>query len=135
MKQLLICLCKNDTDVIASAKKYLEAHDCFKYFGGRVSGIGGTLKTISDLGRIIVTAHGSKTEIGEALKNFIDVTAKEFADILNTAKFTGDVYFDVCSGYKFGTNVKSELTCGAIIYGAKGETDMDIDIDSCVICP
>jgi hypothetical protein len=134
MSTLLICLCKNDDEVIKSAKGYLKGKNCFTYFGGRANGIQGQLNMLNSVTDIVVTAHGSEDEIGEALENFMDVDAAGFATILNKANFVGNVYFDVCYGHKFGTNVKKSLTCSATIYGAKEETDMDIDLDKCVLC-
>jgi hypothetical protein len=134
MARLLICLCKEDSNVINAAKKYYESEECYKYFGCRAAGIQGQLRMLKNLSDIVVTAHGSEDEIGEAFESFIDFDAKGFADILNSVKFSGKVYFHVCDGYKFGTNVNTYLTCNTTIYGAKGKVAMTINLSQCKPC-
>lgn len=134
MPALLICLCKEDAGLVAAAKKYAASRTCYTYFGGRASGIRGLLATHS-VSEIIITAHGSANEIGEAVPNFMDRSAKDFAGILNDTKFSGAVYFDVCDGYAFGVNVKNFLTeSKATIFGIKGVTGLEIDLSKCLSC-
>jgi len=135
MTTLLICLCKDDPSVISAAKDFYAAETCSRYFGSRIAGIQGQLNMLREgVDEIIVTAHGSEDEIGNEDLGVIDVTAEAFATILNKAGFSGDVYFDVCDGSKFGKNVKKNLNVGARLFGAVGSTGMQIDRSKCVAC-
>ena len=132
-KTLLLCICKDDESVINEAKGSVGRSD-YHYFGARMAGIAGQLEMLKKVSTIIVTAHGDEYFIGNKLAGFIDISAENFADILNKVNFSGQVYFHACEGHAYGKNVKRHLTCNAKIHGVKGDAKMAIDLHDCEPC-
>jgi|SRR5690606_32913097 len=127
MAKLLICLCKDDEDVSEAAQLYKSKVDHW-YFGARLTGVK-TLLKLTRIDEIIVTAHGNEDEMGNESAGVIDVTPKQFAELLTSCNFKGTLYLDICNGYQFGQKVKQHLKCAGI-FGADGATDMQIDLST-----
>src|SRR5690606_41932731 len=113
MAKLLICLCKDDEDVSEAAQLYKSKVDHW-YFGARLTGVK-TLLKLTRIDEIIVTAHGNEDEMGNESAGVIDVTPKQFAELLTLCNFMGTLYLDICNVYQFVQNVTQLLMCVGII--------------------
>lgn len=132
MHTTLLCWCRDDDQVSASARNFPAD---YIYSGCRRAALPQTLGRLRDGDTLIITAHGSPQELGDQGISFSDFTVEQFAQqlIANAPRgWNGKLYFDICEGYAFAKNLRQLLLqkfAQLRLFGCDGATDMDVDLN------